>query len=161
MIPATHVDALQRIARLLADLPAAWATTGSTGIALQGVPLDVHDIDLQTSAAGAYAIGERFAIWTIAPVRERIAPHIRSHFGAFAIDGVLVEVMGDVQKRVESVWEPPVDVAPNLCWVTLGEVRLPALSLVYEEQAYRRLGRIERADLLRKWLEDSPRHPGA
>lgn len=161
MIPAAHAGVLNRIARSLADLPFVWAVTGSTGMALQGVPLDVHDVDLQTSVAGAYAIGERLAAWVVTPVRERISPRIRSHLGAFEIDGLTVEVMGGLQKCIAGAWEPPVDVGPHRCWVTLGDVGLPVLSLVYEELAYRRLGRIERADLLRAWLEDPSQNPGA
>ncbi len=157
MIPAPYADVLRRVARSLTDLPVAWAITGSTGMALQGVQLEVHDVDLQTSAAGAYAIGERLAAWAVTPVCERIAPHIRSHLGVFEIDGLKVEVMGGLQKRVEGVWEPPVDIGPLRCWVRRGDVTLPVLSLVYEEQAYRKLGRIERADLLRNWLEDRSR----
>ena len=80
----------------------------------------------------------------------------RSHFGVFVIDGVTVEVMGDVQKLIDSHWEDPVAVAPERRWVTLADAQVPVLSLVYEERAYRALGRLERAELLSRWLDDNP-----
>lgn len=109
----------------------------------------MHDIDLQTDAAGAYAIGERLAAWAVTPVRERISPHIRSHLGGLKIDGLTVEVMSGLRKRFAGARETPVNVGPPRCWVTLGDVVLPVLSLVCEEQAQRKLVRIERADLRR------------
>ena len=44
MIQATYIDVLKRICRLLSDLDHPWAITGSMGMALQGVDIDVHDI---------------------------------------------------------------------------------------------------------------------
>lgn len=161
MIPPAQHAVLYRLTTALADLPFAWAVAGSTGMALQGVPLDVHDIDLQTSAAGAYAIGERLAAFAVTPVREKISPHIRSHLGAFVVDGLIVEVLGGVQKRIDGVWEAPVDVDVHRRWVPLEGLTVPVLSLAYEEQAYRALGRIERADLLRDWLQGRPQTPGS
>jgi hypothetical protein len=36
-------------------------------------------------------------------------------------------------------------------------MRLPVLSLEYEEEAYRKLGRLEKADAIRKWLTSRSR----
>jgi len=81
--------------------------------------------------------------------------------GAFVVDGLIVEVLGGVQKRIDGVWEAPVDVDVHRRWVPLEGLTVPVLSLAYEEQAYRALGRIERADLLRDWLQGRPQTPGS
>lgn len=54
-IPTAHLAALRHIVATLARSPIDWALTGSTSFALQGVPVAVGDIDVQTDAVGAYA----------------------------------------------------------------------------------------------------------
>jgi hypothetical protein len=44
MLPAAHSRALKEILTRLQGKPILWVVTGSVGMALQGVPLDVHDI---------------------------------------------------------------------------------------------------------------------
>ncbi len=156
MIREPQRSVLLTLVDLLVGLEQPWVVTGSTGMALQGVPLEAHDIDLQTDAAGAYAIGQRLSAFGVTPVHEYISPRIRSHFGRFVIDGVTVEVMGALQKLIDGHWEAPVTVEIHRRSFPLEGRTVPVLSLVYEEQAYRVLGRIERAELLRRWLEDNP-----
>lgn len=134
--------------------PITWVVTGSFGMALQGVPVDVHDIDLQTDEACAYAIERHLAEYVITPVHCRDSTHIRSHFGQFEIDGVQVEVMGNVQKRLnDQSWEAPVAVQRHRHWVTVDTMQIPVFSLEYEVQAYRLLGRHEKAATLQAWLQ--------
>jgi hypothetical protein len=144
------------VARLHArggDAPVRWALTGSASFALQGVPVDVHDLDVQTDSAGAYEIARRFADCVSEPVHYWDSGTMRSHFGALTVLGIRVEVMGDITKRrADDTWEPPPDLVAITRWVTLADLRLPVLALEYEERAYRTMGRTARADLLRCWL---------
>ncbi len=134
-----------------------WALTGSLGMALQGVPLTPHDVDLQTDAAGAYEIERRLAEFVTRPVQFSSTERVRSHFGAFLVHGVQVEVMGDIEKRrADGTWEPPPDLPHIIQYVTLEGLRVPVLDLEYEIAAYTLLGRLERAAFLRAWL-DEPR----
>lgn len=153
LLPDTHVAALRVLVERLAPTDIVWALTGSTSFALQGVPIPVHDIDVQTDATGAYRIAELFADEVARPVAFSEAERIRSHFGALSIAGVLVELMGGLQKRLPNGgWEQPVDVRAHRRFVRLSELTLPVLDLAYEEHAYRLLGRVEKADLLRRHL---------
>ena len=78
---------------------------------------------------------------------------IRSHFGQLNIQGLKVELMGALQKRLPTgEWEPPVDVEKYREFIDFEGMNLPVLSLEYEEQAYRRLGRIEKANKIKEWL---------
>ncbi|MBV9279530.1 MAG: hypothetical protein JOZ41_05575, partial [Chloroflexi bacterium] len=87
-----------------------WAVSGSTGFALQGVPAEPRDIDLQSNEAGSYRIEELFSEYVLRPVRFSQAERIRSHFGALSIEGLEVEIMGDIQKRRDDgSWEGPPD----------------------------------------------------
>lgn len=58
------------------------AVTGSVGLALQGVPLEPHDVDVQTDEAGAYRIAALFADRVVRPVVFSTKGNIRSLFGA-------------------------------------------------------------------------------
>lgn len=130
-----------------------WVVTGSLSFALQGLPLTPHDIDIQTDEAGAYEIERRFALYITRKVVFSSTERIRSHFGALLIDGIKVELMGDVQKRLEdSRWEEPVDLDCHKLFVAFEDMDVPVLSLEYEAQAYRKLDRLERAQMLQEAL---------
>ncbi len=76
------------------------------------------------------------------------------HFGALLIDGVQVELMGDMQKRLaHGAWEDPVDLQRHTRIVDYEGMRILVLSLEYECQAYLKLGRTERACMLREFTD--------
>jgi len=80
-------------------------------MALQGVPVEVHDIDIQTDKDGVYEIERCLAEFVIEPVRYSETERIRSHLGMLEIDGIKVEIMGDIQKRLGNQgWEEPIKV---------------------------------------------------
>jgi hypothetical protein len=131
-----------------------WVVTGSLGMALQGMDIAVHDMDIQTDKAGAYEIEWRLSEYAVKPVRYTASDRMRSYLGLLELDGVQVEVMGDIQKRLgDQTWEEPVRVERYKQWVDIDGLRIPVLSLDYEYEAYRAMGRSEKAEMLRKWLE--------
>jgi hypothetical protein len=153
MIPVQYLQVLKKIVVCLKDISINWVVTGSVGMALQGMPLEVHDIDLQTDKDGAYEIERLFAESVVNPVRNIESDHIRSHLGKFEIAGIQVEVMGDIQKRLENQsWEEPVRVESYRQWVEIDGVQVPVLSLEYEYQAYLRLGKTSQAEKIYAWL---------
>ncbi len=63
--------------------------------------------------------------------------------------------MGDIQKRgVDGIWEEIVDPAHYRQMVEIAGMLVPVLSLEYEYQAYLKFGRVDRAKMLRRWLDD-------
>jgi hypothetical protein len=155
MIVTRYLNVLRMIVQRLEGRAIDWAVTGSCGFALQGLDVAVHDIDLQTDAAGAYAIERALADKSRRKVAHSTGERIRSHFGALEIDGVTVEIMGDIQKRLgDGTWEAPVDIRSHRRWVAIDGMRIPVLSLEYEYTAYLALGRAERAEMLRTWLQE-------
>jgi hypothetical protein len=159
MLDQNYLDSLRIIVRRLEDTAIDWVVTGSCGFALQGVDVAVHDIDLQTDKDGAYAIERLFLEESSRKVVYSIADNIRSHLGALAINGIQVEIMGDIQKRLnDGIWEEPVDIRSHRRWVTIDGMHIPVLSLEHEYKAYLALGRVEKAEMLRKWLQSKDRH---
>jgi len=156
MINPAFLAVLRQLYARLNGTDINWAITGSFGFALQGVPMpEVHDIDLQSDAPGAYAIERLFAENVTRQVQFSAASKIRSHFGALQIDGVKVEIMGDVEKRTDetSGWETPPDLNLVKRYVQVDEMRLPVIDVEYECQAYLSIGRLATATLLREWLD--------
>lgn len=130
-----------------------WTITGSLGFALHGMDVGINDIDLQTDEDGVYRIEDAFRSNVIRKVAFSEAEGIRSHFGELIVHEVTVEIMGALQKKLSSgEWEPPVDVEKHREFIDFEGMRLPVLSLSYEEQAYRKLGRTEKADRIKEWL---------
>ncbi len=152
MLEERFVCALRLLYEGLEDTAVAWAITGSCGFALQSVPVIPNDIDVQTGRDGAYAIAEQFVPYVVDPVVFRVSPIIKSYFGRLMVEGVQVEIMGDVQKRVNGRWEPPVDILPIRQFVQIENMALPVLSLAYEYEAYRQLGQVEKAEMLLPWV---------
>ncbi|MDK2982787.1 MAG: hypothetical protein PWP49_509 [Thermococcaceae archaeon] len=154
MIPRTHLKVLRKLYERLSGSNVNWVITGSLGFALQGVPVEPHDIDIQTDREGAYEIERLFSEFVVEPVRFKESEKIRSHFGVLMIDGVKVEVMGDIQKKVNDEWEEPVDINKYKRFVEVEDMKIPVLDLEYEYQAYLKLGRMEKVEMLRKFLEE-------
>ncbi|ELY49665.1 nucleotidyltransferase domain-containing protein [Natronorubrum bangense] len=154
-IEKQYLNALETLSATLDGRLDVWALTGSTSFVLQGVPLTPNDIDVQTTEDGAYAIEKLFAEEIVEPISFSETETICSHFGAFELDDVRVEVMGAIQKRQsDGTWEPPVDISEHRRFVDLDDIRIPVLSLQYEAEAYEALGRSERANLLSEYIEE-------
>ncbi len=153
MLPLAHIKALHVLYARLANTDIHWAITGSTSFALQGIPIEVHDIDLQTDELGAYRIQDVLKEYVVRPVALQETIRIKSHFGLLDIACVLVEVMGGIQKRrLDGSWEPPVDPVHYRHFVIYEGLQLPVLSLECEIEAYLKLGRLEKAKFLQSWL---------
>ncbi len=157
VIPPNFISVLRLLVSGLEVPGVEWAITGSLGMALQGMPLDVHDIDLQSDLLGALEIQRRFADCSSRPVVFSAKQRIRSYLGALLIEGVVVEIIGHMQKRLDNGnWEPPVRVGDHRLWIERLGMRLPVLSLEYEYGAYTLMGRLERARVIRDWLQHKP-----
>lgn len=133
-----------------------WVLTSSLAFALQGIPVEPHDIDLQTDRVGAYQIEQMLAEFSKKPVAFAATEQICSHYGALQIEGIDVEIMGDVQKRLaDGRWEAPPILNEHRQFIPVSDSHIPVLSLAYEADSYRQMGRFERAALLAAWAAAS------
>ena len=154
MIDSRFTKVLRQLHKHLPVDEVNWAVTGSLGFALQGMDVDVHDIDIQTDKAGAYEIERRFWQYVVRNVEFSSSGKIRSHFGELDIEGVKVEIMGDIQKRLpDGGWEAPIDIRSKMYFINYDGLSIPVFSLEYECGAYYKLGRKEKAEQIRRFLE--------
>jgi len=153
MLNPSYLNVLRKIYKRLLNTNVNWVVTGSLSFALQGIALEPHDIDLQTDKAGAYEIEHRFSEFVTRKVVFSSSEKIRSHFGALSIDGIKVEIMGDISKRLrDGTWETPVNLERYKRSIVVEDMQIPVLSLEYEYHAYLKLGRIEKAQMLKQAL---------
>ncbi|MFN8497432.1 MAG: hypothetical protein U0641_06205 [Anaerolineae bacterium] len=75
--------------------------------------------------------------------------------GKLALEGMQVEVIGGIQKRGDGGWEPPPDLPSLALTVAVEGMRLRVLPLAYEAEAYRRMGRLEKAALIQEYADRS------
>lgn len=133
--------------------PINWAVTGSLGMVLHGMEMDIHDIDLQTDKEGAYEIERRLVNTLVKLVHFRASERIRSYFGVFEINGIKIELMGDMQHQVaDQKWDEPVRVETCRDWVDYADMHIPVISLEHEVKAYQLVGRTEKAEMIKNFL---------
>jgi hypothetical protein len=154
MIEACYFEVLGIILSRLRHLTHPWAVTGSLSLFLQGVEVAVHDIDLQSTKEGVFAIERALEEYVVHPVEYLESKKIRSFFGELDIHGIKVEIMGDVQKDIGSGWGPPSYLPAWIRWVDVDELSVPVLDLELEYEAYRMLGREEKAEKIRIALDN-------
>ena len=148
-----YIIVLNEIIKRLYGENIDWALTGSLSFALQGMKTNVHDIDLQTSAEGAYYIEKLFSEFIQKKVTWLESEKICSHFGVLQIKGIKVEIMGALRKKLpDGSWEPAVDIREHRHYIQINELSVPVLSLSYESEAYLKLGRTEKAEQLKKFI---------
>ena len=152
MLTQKHIQIIQLITRSLAKSDIIWAFTGSTSFNLQGIDFPPSDIDIQTNQSGAYQIEEIFHQYSIKPVQFSTTETIRSHFGTVNIQGISVEIMGDIEKYVDNNWGTPPNLVEHRQFISIYDLQIPVLSLQYEVEAYRKMGRIQKADMLQAYL---------
>jgi len=154
MITKLHGTVILKIHKLIHDSGEriCWGLTGSTSLALQGVAVEPHDIDIQTDEDGAYILGGLLKEYEVQPVAFCGNDRIRSHFGKYRIDGMEVEIMGDIQKSAGDHWEDIVPLGSLLDYVSWQGVSIPVIKLSYEAEAYEKLGRKAKAKMIRDFL---------
>ena len=153
-LPQPFLAVLQMIALELDGTAINWAVTGSCSLALQGVPVAVHDIDLRTTARDAYRIQCVFQPYLKRPVTFTTTERVRSHWGALEMNGIQVEIIGDMQHLLaDGAWEPLVDLNSFKVDIEIDGVQLPVMSLPFLYDAYQLLGRADKVALLQTWLE--------
>lgn len=149
-----HCGALLRFHDGLADSDVTWALTASLNLALRGIDIEPGDIDVMTDASGADAIESVFSDHVVRQV-TRSRSHekrIESHFGVLELDGIEIEIMGDVRHFVDGEWTEPVDVAVHREFIDIEGRAIPAMSLEHELAAYRDLGRGKRIEQIKTHL---------
>jgi len=156
MISKANIEAIKVVAGRLNPDKINWALIGSSNLALQGVDVEAHDIDILTDKDGALAIGKLLKEFTVENIAYKESEKYRSYYGKFAINGVEIEIMGQLQNinPAGDLWSESTGLSEKII-IKVDDMDVPAISLKQEYQAYLKLGRKEKAEKIAKVLKSN------
>lgn len=134
---------LRRLAGELGRAGLEYKVAGGASAALHGVWLPVKDLDLEMGAEQVYRFQQLYQGYVTQPVALSESDQFRSYFGKFEIEGVKIDVMGDLQRWEGERWQPTWTRTLDLIDLEGTPVRVSWLE--EETLAYIRRGRLERA----------------
>jgi hypothetical protein len=152
MIPQKNIDALRIITKKFSEHNLNWVLIGSTALAIHGVDVDVRDIDIKTDQESINKIGELLNEYAIETVHYKESEKFKSIYGLFNISGVQVEIFTDLECKTDGEWEK----IPNFDKVVIKkceEMNIPLIDLHEEYEAYKKLGRIDKANKILEILK--------
>jgi hypothetical protein len=98
------IRALRIIVKQLQGEDIRWTVMGSVSLALQEVDVIPNDIDILTDEQGASKIGTLLKEYEVKPISFSRTDLFESFYGLYYIEGIKVEVMGDLRVRLDGIW---------------------------------------------------------
>jgi len=149
-LPDSHAEVLISLLTLVPPRVHSWVLTGSCSLRLLGLDIPVYDIDLQTDRESVYAVASKLTDFIKVAVHPWESEHTFSLHAQAEINNVTVELLGGIKHRQPGgEWEPSADILSARNWIHWRENKVPVFSLEFEAQAYDKMGRIEKAKLIR------------
>jgi len=153
ILPEAIRQTLMRLVPILNATRAPWVLAGSCNLALHGVRVEPHDIDISTDQYSAYQIGAtlREIAQELQPVRWGEGKGIRSHRGLYKIEDVQVDIIGAAELREGDEWIPaqsPAEWKTDRVTIPGTELSVAGWTLEYALNAYRHLQREEKVKLI-------------
>ncbi|MEK9171860.1 MAG: hypothetical protein AAB782_01340 [Patescibacteria group bacterium] len=147
MISKEKIEVLKIIAQNLKPHGINWALVGSSNLALQGVSVEAHDIDIITDKEGALSIGKVLHEYVEEEVKYKESEKFKSYYGKFNINGVHVEIIGNLLNKSPrgDLWSETTNLSKKEIF-KLDNLEIPVISLDQEYKAYLKLGREEKAE---------------
>ncbi len=149
MINKNCQEVLRKILSQLKNHKINWMVIGGANLALQGIPTEIHDIDILTDKNGAYKIEKIFKEYITKKISYSSTDKIRSYFGVLKIMGVRVEIMGNVKKYINNKWETKsIDLDASKKTIKFQNMKLPVFSLECELTEYKKMKRYKKAKII-------------
>jgi hypothetical protein len=138
-LPDNFKQTIFLLADLLQDYQYAIRGTGS--LVLQGLQMNVTDIDVLGDKKAALACNELLKDYLVKEVAYSESKQFKSFFGQFKISGLLVEIMGNMQiKNTKGVWSPVYD-AKDRIEIKVDGKKIFVTKIEDELTAYAQMGR--------------------
>jgi len=145
MVEEKLLEVLKFIAEVLRKENVRWALVGSLNLALHGVDVEPKDIDIVTDREGILKIGELLREFVVEEIRYKEGKKMAAYFGKLNVNGVLIDIIGEPRMREDEdhKWKEK-GLCKDLIVLDLGNLRVPAMSLRSELNAYKILGKTEK-----------------
>lgn len=157
VLTAVHQRVLDLVLDRLSGRDLEWAVTGSAALALHGIATTCDDLDLVSTASGVETIEHAFTRDVVVRPSLVTRDGLRGHLGMLRIDGLAVELLGDIQNALSGgAWTVPPSIQRDRVWIERDGRRYPVLSLDYLHGAYAAMGRTETANLIAEHLPRTP-----
>ena len=146
MLNPTFVEVIKIVSE---NIPSniKWAIDGSTSLALQGIDVTPHDIDILTDHEGTIRIQESLKKYNVVPISHSSNEKYDSYFGTFKMKGIKVDVMGDLRVFRSGKWSTPQN--PSTVDITntnLEGVSIPVVSVKSQTESGYLSERLKRRD---------------
>jgi hypothetical protein len=82
-----------------------YAFRGTTSLVLQGIKMNVSDIDIICDKETALDCNRILGKYLIEAVEYKVSKEFKSYFGKYKVDGIFVEIMGEWQIKDNKGWE--------------------------------------------------------
>jgi hypothetical protein len=152
-LPEQHTAVLTFLLKEIPPAKYPWTLTGSAGLRLHGLDISVNDLDLQTDASTIFLLEKKLSPFIKSTVHFWETEHTLSYHGQAEIQGLQVELLGDIRHRLaDQTWSESLQIESVLVWVEWHDLEVPVLSLEHEALAYERMGRTQKAALIRSAL---------
>jgi S-adenosylmethionine-dependent methyltransferase len=136
---------LKEVATKLNKARIPYKVVGGTLAALYGIPVKVNDLDIEFSTENVYRAEEILAEFMSDRVSFKENEIYRSHIGHLEIDGHLVDIFGNLERKQGDQWVSAM--ASTEAILDLEGVPVMVPWLEEEVLAYMRRGKLERASL--------------
>lgn len=149
MITENFKKALKILSERFEKSKLKWALIGSTNMALQGMDVSPHDIDIIVNVDDFGKTRNAFS-------DLRPSPAEKSKYGGLkfklVIEGVEIEIIGEGRNDgvyIHSLLEN------KLTYIDVDGTKIPCFRLEVEAEAYSKTNREEKAGMIRKFIEES------
>jgi len=152
-LPEAHARALLALLERIPPERFGWVLVGSAGLRLQGLDIPVNDLDVECDGQAIHAIERALGEWMREPVHVWDSGRIKSLDGKAKVAGVQVELIAELTVVEEDSRSQPVDLSRRI-WLDWRGQAVPVFPLEMEAESYERMGRMEKAEMIRAYLKE-------
>ncbi len=156
MISREIIKTLKFIVSRLGNQKINWALSGSLGLALRGIKVKPHDIDIISNKKGAYRIASLFKDYEFKKLEFSRNESFASYYGKAKINGIIVDIVGNFRKKMlDGSWTKDSSLRYKEFFNFRG-IKIPLLSLEREYKTYynnRSRKRLKTAQKIKEYLQ--------
>jgi len=136
---------LSVIAEKLQDIN--FAFIGSVNLYIQRLKVEPRDIDILTTPEGIKKIDKILDKYRTKEIYFDESDGRNSFRGFYEINGIEIEVLGNMNNLYREI-----DILDKKIHAKLNNIKLPCIALDNELEAYKKMGRIDKVEIIEKFL---------